>query len=165
VTLVFTWVRNGFYVGLSIALLLGIFLHWLWQPERQVRRHTEHLFQTIEQKSWTGVAEFIAPDFTDQWGDDRARLLERMREVLRYARGLRIHAPEALIRVEHRRASWVGKITIAGDEGEITAAIKERVNSLTTPFELEWRRRSAKPWDWELVRVSNPTLEIRADFD
>jgi hypothetical protein len=163
--MVFTWLRNGCYVGLSIALLLGIFLLWLWQPERQVRRHTEHLFHAFEQKSWTGVAGFVAPDFSDQWGDDRARLLERMREVFRYVRGIRINAPDALIRTEHRRAFWAGKITIAGDEGEITAAIKERVNSLATPFELEWRRRSAKPWDWKLVRVSNSTLEIPADFD
>ena len=28
------------------------------------------------------------------------------------------------------------------------------------PFELEWRRQSAKPWDWKLVRVSNASLEI-----
>jgi hypothetical protein len=163
--MVFTWLRNGFYVGLSIALLLGIFLLWLWQPERQVRRHTEHLFHAVEQKSWTGVAEFIAADFSDQWGDDRGRLLERTREVLRYVRGMRIDAPNALVRTEYRRAFWVGKITIAGDEGEITAAIRERVNSLTTPFELEWRRISAKPWDWKLVRVNNPMLEIPADFD
>lgn len=163
--MIFAWLRNGFYVGLSVALLLGIFLMRLWQPERQVRLHTEHFFQTVEQKTWTDVTEFIAPDFTDQWGDDRARVIARAREVFRYTRGIRINAPDALIRTEHRRASWTGKITITGDEGEITGAIKERVNSLTTPFELEWRRGSAKPWDWKLFRVSNPTLEIPADFD
>jgi hypothetical protein len=45
------------------------------------------------------------------------------------------------------------------------ALLKERVNSLATPFELVWRRVSAKPWDWKLVHVSNSTLEIPADFD
>ena len=38
--------------------------------------------------------------------------------------------------------------------------VKERVSSLTTPFDLEWRRMSAKPWDWKLVRVSNAELAL-----
>jgi hypothetical protein len=54
---------------------------------------------------------------------------------------------------------------MTGEAGELTAAIQERVNSLGTPFELEWRRNSAKPWDWKLVRVGNPSLEIPADFE
>jgi hypothetical protein len=157
--------RDGFYVGLGIALLLGIFLLWLWQPERQVAKHTEHLFRAIEQKDWTGVTEFIAADYRDQWGDDRVLVLERMREVLRYVRGLRITAPDAVVHTDHRRAVWVAKITMTGEAGELTAAIQERVNSLRTPFELEWRRNSAKPWDWKLVRVGNPSLEIPAGFE
>jgi hypothetical protein len=157
--------RDGFYVGLSVALLVGIFLLWLWQPERQVAKHTEHLFRAIEQKDWTGIAAFIAADYRDQWGGDRVLVLERMREVLRYVRGLRITAPDAVVNTDHRRAVWVGKITMTGEAGELTAAIQERVNSLGTPFELEWRRNSAKPWDWKLVRVSNPTLEIPSGFE
>jgi hypothetical protein len=38
--------------------------------------------------------------------------------------------------------------------------IKERVNSIPAPFQLEWRRVSGKPWDWKLVRVSNAELVI-----
>ncbi len=38
--------------------------------------------------------------------------------------------------------------------------IKQRVNHLPEPFVLEWRRISARPWDWKLVRVSNPALEL-----
>jgi hypothetical protein len=45
------------------------------------------------------------------------------------------------------------------------AVVKERVNSLTTPFELQWRHISRKPWDWKLVRVSNPELDIPAEFN
>ncbi|HEY1583637.1 MAG TPA: hypothetical protein VGF73_11125 [Chthoniobacterales bacterium] len=40
--------------------------------------------------------------------------------------------------------------------------IIEWVNSLTTPFELRWRRESWKPWDWKLVEVRNPGLELPA---
>jgi len=54
---------------------------------------------------------------------------------------------------------------IDGDRSEMMELLKERVNSLATPFELEWRQVSAKPWDWKLVRVSNSALEIPADID
>ena len=164
-TLVLPSLRAGFYAGLGFALLLGIYLLWLWQPERQARRHTQHLFEALEKRSWSRVGEFIAPEFIDQWGDDRARLLERTREVLRYVRLMRINASDAWVLTQRRRAVWTGKITVEGDQGEITAEIKSRVNSLATPFELEWRHVSMKPWDWKLVRVSNPSLEIPAEFE
>jgi hypothetical protein len=41
--------------------------------------------------------------------------------------------------------------------------LDERINKLPTPFELEWRRFSGKPWDWKLERVINPGFEIPAD--
>jgi hypothetical protein len=41
--------------------------------------------------------------------------------------------------------------------------LDERVNRLPTPFELEWHHVSGKPWDWKLVRVSNPAFQIPAD--
>jgi hypothetical protein len=157
--------RGGFYGGLIAAILFGLFLIWLWRPERQVRRHAENFLHTIEHKSWTSAADFIGSDYHDQWGDNRARVLERMREGFRYVRGVRIKASKPTVRIENRRAIWSGKIMIDGAEGDGLALLKERVNSLPTPFELEWRRVSAKPWDWKLVHVSNSTLEIPADFD
>jgi hypothetical protein len=157
--------RSGFYGGLIIALLVGLFLVWLWRPERQVRRHTENFLHAVEHKSWTAAGACIGSDYHDQWGDNRARVLERMREGFRYVCGVRINASNATVRIEKQRAIWSDKIVIDGDESEVMAALKERVNSLTAPFQLEWRRVSAKPWDWKLVRVSNSSLEIPADFD
>ena len=127
------WFRGGFYGGLSFALLIGLFLIWLWQPERQVARHTENFLHAVERKDWS--------------------------------RGFRVNFSTATVNVDHRRATWIAKITVQGAEGEVMAEVKERVNSLTKPFELEWRRTSAKPWDWKLARVSNPDLEIPAGFE
>ena len=155
-----SWFRQGFYGGLGFALLIGLFLIWLWQPERQVNRHTEDFLRTIEKRHWTGVADFVGNDYQDQWGDDRARVLERMRAVLRYLRRIRIDVTNAAVRIDSQRGYWNAKIIIDGDQSEVMALIKERVNSLATPFEFEWRRQSAKPWDWKLVRVSNASLEI-----
>jgi hypothetical protein len=157
-----TGFRSGFYGGLSIALLLGLFLLWLWQPERQLKLHTANLFHSMEHKNWQRMADFIGTDYQDQWGHDRARVLERAREVFRYLRNIQIGSSRATVQIDKRRAQWIGKITIDADQSEVAALIKERVNSLDTSFELEWHCMSGKPWDWKLVRVSNPSLEIPA---
>src|SRR6266513_135218 len=111
------------------------------------------------------AADFIGSDYHDQWGNDRARVLERMHEGFRYVRGIRVSAFSVTVRVERRRSEWTGRIWINGDGGETAESLKERVNSLPTPFQLEWHLLSGKPWDWKLVRVSNSSLEISADLD
>ena len=155
--------RSGFFGGFALAACIGLYLMWLWQPERQVRRHTENFFHAIEHRNWDAVVDFIGDDYQDQWGDDRARVLERMREGFRWVRGSRIIAPDASVQAENRRAVWTGKITVYSSDDGVMEVLDERVNKLPAPFELEWHRISAKPWHWKLVRVSNSAFEIPAD--
>ena len=155
--------RGGFYGGLAIALCLGLWLIWLWQPERQVKRHTENFFHAIEHKNWEAASDFIATDYQDQWGDDRVRVLERLREGFRYVRGPRIIASNPSVQVETQRAVWSGKITLYSSDGDVMEVLDQRVNSLQSPFKLEWHHLSGKPWNWKLARVSNPVFEIPAD--
>jgi hypothetical protein len=157
--------RGGFYGGLALAVCIGLYLIWLWQPERQVRRHTENFFHVIERKNWDTAADFIGDDYEDQWGDDRARVVQRMREGFRYVRGSRIIASNPSVQIERRRAVWIGKITVYSADDEVMAMLDQRVNSLPTPFKLEWHQLSGKPWDWKLARVSNPAFDVPADFD
>ena len=110
------------------------------------------------------MANFVGDDYQDQWGDDRARLLERMREGFRWVRGSKIMAPNALVQVQTPRAIWLGKINVYSSDDGVMQLLDERVNGLPTPFELEWHRFSDKPWDWKLVRVSNPAFQIPADI-
>jgi hypothetical protein len=155
--------REGFCSGLVIALCAGLYLIWLWQPERQVRRHAENFFRAIERKNWDAAADFVAADYQDQWGDNRVRALERLREGFRYVRGPRIIASHPSVEIESPRAVWSGKITFYSSDDEVMEILDQRVNSLPSPFELEWHHLSSKPWDWKLARVSNPAFEIPAD--
>jgi hypothetical protein len=157
--------RGGFYGGLALALCVGLFLIWLWRPERQITRHTENFLRAVEHKNWTTAADFIGSDYQDQWGDNRAQVVERMRAGFRYVRGVHLSAFSVTVRVEGRRAVWTGRIWIDGPQSEVMELLKESVNSLPTPFELEWHRLSRKPWDWKLVCVSNSGLEIPTGFD
>ena len=155
--------RGGFYAGLTLAVCIGLYLVWLWRPERQVRRHTENFFHAIEHKDWTAAVDFIGSDYHDQWADDRARLLERMREGFRWVRGPRIIASNPSVQVETLRAIWTSKIVLYSADNDVMELLDERVNALPAPFELEWHRLSGKPWDWKLVRVSNSALKMPAD--
>jgi hypothetical protein len=154
--------RNGLYAGLLLAVIVGIFLARLWQPERQVQLHSAHLLTQIEKKNWNGVAAFIGEGYQDRWGHDRAVLLERLRLVFRFAGNPQIAVKNVGVRVESGKGLWTARITIKA-AGEFAPVIEERVSSLPAPFELEWRRGSNKPWDWKLVRVDNAALEISHD--
>ena len=88
-----------------------------------------------------------------------------MRLVLGYSHHLRLKAIDPNRTIENGVGLWRSRIVIEGDDADLGAVMKERVNSLTTPFELQWRRVSGKPWDWKLVRVSNPELDIPAEFN
>lgn len=126
--------------------------------------HTENFFHAIDDRDWETVADFIGDDYHDQWNDDRARLLERMREGFRWVRGSRILATNPAVQVETPRAIWVGKITVYSSDDGVMEVLDERVNKLPAPFEFEWHRFSGKPWDWKLVRVSNPSFQIPAEI-
>jgi hypothetical protein len=151
--------RNGFYGGLVLALIVGIYLVRLWQPERQVDLHSTHLLAQVEKKNWKAVGEFVGNDYQDRWGNDRGLLLDRLRDVFRALPNARIEASGPTVRADNGSGHWIAKITITGT-GEFADLIEARVNSLDAPFELEWRQGATWPWDWKLVSVRNPALEI-----
>src|ERR1700730_9385011 len=160
-----SWFRDGFYAGLGFALLDVHPPLWLWQPERQVNRHSENLLRKVEGKNWSGVADFLTNDYAAQWGNDRALAVARMREGFRYVRAVRINAFDRVVNADSRRGVWRAKIAIDGDGGELLVFIKERINSLATPFELECLHFSRNPWDWKLASVRNRDLEIPAGLE
>jgi hypothetical protein len=151
--------RNGFYAGLIIAAIVGVYLIRLWQAERQVDLHNTHLLTHIEKKNWKAMGEFIASDYQDRWGNDRALLLERLPQIFRAIPHARITATAPSVRAVNGRGHWSAKITIQGT-GDFADLIEGRVNSLEAPFEFEWKQGATWPWDWKLVSVRNPELEI-----
>ncbi len=152
--------RGGFVTGALCALILGMYLAWLWQPERQIQLHSAHFIAQIQNRNWAALPEFIGTDFRDTWGDDREQFLMRLREVSRYTRDLKITSLNSQVREHGGDGFWTAMIKVDGEEGEAMALIKERINSLGTPFALRWRRDSGKPWNWRLTAISNPDLQI-----
>jgi hypothetical protein len=156
--------RGASIGGTALVISVGVYLFWLWRPEHQVRLHTENLFHAIDGRNWESVADFIGEEYRDQWDDDRPRLLERMREGFRWVRGSRITVRDPIVHVESPRAIWLGKINVYSSDDGVMQLLDERLNRLPAPFELEWHHVSGKPWDWKLVRVSNPAFQVPADM-
>jgi hypothetical protein len=156
--------RGAFIGTIALAVFICVYLRWLWGAEHQVRLHTQNFFHAIDHRNWEGVADFVGNDYQDQWGDDKARLIERMREGFRWVRGSQIRAFNPAVQVETPRAIWTGKIAVYSSDDGVMEMLDQRLNKLPTPFKLEWHRLSGKPWDWKLVRVSNASFEIPADI-
>ena len=152
--------RHGFYAGIAAAVVVGLWLAQLWPAEKQVRLHSEHFLRQIEKRNWSAAGDFIATDYRDDWGHDRSLVLNRLRLTLQFFSSLTITESDSQVRLNPSAGSWSAKIQIGSRGGEIAPEIIARVNSLTGPFELHWRRESWRPWDWKLVRVSNPSLEL-----
>lgn len=136
--------RGAVIGGLAVAVFIGVYLLWLWRAEHQVRLHTQNFFHAIDNRNWEAVADFVGSDYHDRWGDDKARLLERMREGFRWVPGSRILASNLAVQVEMRRAIWAGKIAVYSSDDGVMEVLNERVNNLPAPFELEWHRLSGE---------------------
>jgi hypothetical protein len=52
------------------------------------------------------------------------------------------------------------RITLKGRGGPFADMAMGRLDELKQPFSFTWRQRSWKPWDWKLVRIDQPELEV-----
>ena len=152
--------KISFYAGALLAAIVGLWLAQLWPAEKQVRLHSEHFIQQIERRNWSGAGDFIASDYHDDWGHDRKEIGNRLHLVLRLFSSLTIKAANPQVSVNSPAGWWSAKVQIEGSGSEFAPEIVSRVNSLTEPYVLHWRHESWRPWDWRLVRVSNPALEL-----
>ncbi len=157
--------KNSFIAGAIVALVFGLWLAQLWRAENQVRLHSEHFLRQIEKRNVAAAGDFLAQDYHDDWGQDRALLLSRLRLVLQSFSSLTITATGPQVTLHSSAATWSAPIQLEGAGGEFAPQIIGRVNSLTKSFELHWRHESWHPWDWKLVEVSNPALELSGGLD
>ena len=149
-------------VRLAAVALLLLALHaaWLWQPERQVRLHQAHFLKAVERRKWDRMAGFIAENYSDRWGHDKGFVVSGSREVFRQFLFLTVEHAVASCVVEGGAATVRAAVKISGTGGPVAQYAMGKVNSLGEPFDFHWEKRSWKPWDWQLVRVSHPVLHI-----
>jgi hypothetical protein len=143
---------------------LAVFLVVLWSPERQTRLHQEHLLAALSDKNWTRVASFIAEDYSDRWGHDKTFVLQATREVFAQFLALELTMQDPVLSARAGTGEVSARLIAKGSGGPVAQMAIDHLQSLPEPFTFRWQKRSWKPWDWTLLRVDHPTLEIPAEL-
>jgi hypothetical protein len=153
------WKKSALVIG-GVSLLAALWLCWWVQPERQIPRAQARLLSAIEKRDFAAMGAMLAGEYSDRWKQDRAAVLERSREVFGQFAMLTVEHGSRGLRAESGRWMLDEKVRIKGLGSPIATLARDTVNALHEPFVMEWRRRSWKPWDWELVSVTQPELEL-----
>jgi hypothetical protein len=147
------------FVGIALVLW-AMWLFWLWQPERQVRLHTTHFLKKVEQRNWNDARAFLADDFSDRWGHDKNTAMEDAKEVFAQFLFLTIESKTDRCEVHGTEGVAETRVKIAGNGQGVAQLVMQRVNGLREPFTFRWRKSGGKPWEWQLVFVDQPELNI-----
>ncbi len=148
-----------FTVG--VCLIGGLRLYRLWQPEEQVRLHQRHFLDALEDHNRNAFASFVAADFHDAYGHDKAWLLEKASEVRRhfFALEVRQEAGPLITHPAADRAESQALIRLGGKGTAIAQEVISHANRNKEPVRFFWRKPGWKPWHWELVSLDHPLLE------
>ena len=158
--------RKKIYIIVLAALLgLALYAAWLWRPERQVRLHTAHLLKAVEGRQWKKVDSFVADNYSDRWSHDKGFVLRASTEVFGQFLFLSIQGQTLQCDISGSTGLTRDTIKITGSGGPVAQIVMETVNRIRAPFVFTWERKSWKPWDWRLIRIDQPELEIPPGTD
>lgn len=150
----------------AALLLLGlaVFLFVLWSPERQVRLHQEHLLAAVSDKKWARVASFIAEDYSDRWGHDKAFVVRAAGEVFAQFFALELSMQDPVLSAHDGNGEVSARLIAKGSGSPFAQMAIDTLQGLPEPFTFRWQKRSWKPWDWSLTHIDHPTLEIPSEL-
>ena len=149
----------------GIALIAFVlWLIWWCQAERQVRRAQGRLLDAIESRDYQALARLLADNYRDGWEHDKAFVLQQSPRV--FDQFIMLDVEGDIHGTEQLPAGWLvrQKIVVKGIGGALGMYARDEVNALKEPFTMTWRKRSWKPWDWELIRIEQPELRIPREF-
>lgn len=152
--------RHRWAIAAAVAVLLLLGALGRWQPDRQVRLHTQALLSALESKNWKRLEKLIADDYSDTWGQDKATLQSRVRQVFSQFLILNLQAREIDVQEADGRGTAKVPISLSGRGGPLAEFAMQRGSTLQQPFTFTWRQQSWKPWDWALIYVEQPELKL-----
>ena len=133
---------------------------WLWQPERQLLLHQAHFRHAVEGRDWGRIHEMLDAGYSDRWGYTRDTGIQEARQWLGQFFALTVTADPAGDQLAADGGTVTERWKIDGTGTEAAQMVVEHVNAVQTPFVFQWKHGSWKPWDWTLVRVDNPGLNL-----
>ena len=153
--------RSVLVGGACAGFIVVVFLFSLWQPEKQIRRHQRQLESAIEDADWAEFRELLSDRYSDRWGHDKEFVISRAREVFRPFT-MSIKGEIQSLAVEEGRGEVRTRLQIDPKIGDprFSFGVIRRANSLAEPWVFRWEKQSWKPWDWQLLYVDQPEIEI-----
>lgn len=102
----------------------------------------------------------MAADYSDRWGHEKKSAIEGARTVFSQFLFLNIENRTARCETNAGQATTDTVVKISGTGGPLGQVVMERVNSLGRPFIFTWRKVGSAPWNWELIRIDHPDLNV-----
>ena len=135
-----------------------------WKPENAVARSQARFLTAVAEADIRTYAEAIHPDYRDAWDLGRDDVIAGLQAVRRQFRSMEIQWLPESVTAEGESATVTGHIGLSGEGNASTRRAVRAVADAREagPITFGWRRASGKPWDWKLVSVSHPTLDVPA---
>lgn len=150
----------GWRLIIFATVFITIYYIKLWQPERQIELHQKNFLIALENRNWSRVKAELSENYSDRFGHNRETVISDLREVLRPFFALTIRRQGTHLVINSDSATMTTNITITGTGTGATEWVAGEVNRLVDPWVFTWQKASFWPWDWRLVSVDNPGLNL-----
>jgi len=145
-----------------VVVTIALRCLWLWQPERQLLLHQAHFRAAVENRDWSRVESLMDPTYADRWGYTRETGVQEARQWMGQFFALTITAEPVADQLTPGGGTVTERWKIDGTGTDAALLVEQYVNQVQTPFLFQWRHNSWKPWDWSLLRVDNPGMNLSA---
>ncbi|MEO7932288.1 MAG: hypothetical protein ABIT76_03920 [Chthoniobacterales bacterium] len=142
------------------TVFIAVYCFKLWQPRRQIELHQKNLLTALEDRNWSRIKGKLAANYSDRFGHNRETALNDLREVLRQFFAVTIHTQGSQMVLMSETATITTNLTLSGTGTGATEWITSEVNRLPTPWVFTWRKQSRLPWDWQLEKVDNASVNV-----
>ena len=148
---------------LLLALLLAVLGYALWwlffrSPERQIADAQAAFLATVEDRDWDDVKAWFTADFVTYGGLNHDTVMPDLQQALGGFATLDIEARETTIQAVKDQGISRPLIRVTGLGTQIAIAVREKANSLRTPWVFHWRKTGGWPWEWQLTQVHHDEL-------
>jgi len=151
------------FLAAGAVFLIGCALGtWYLQPSRTLERSFSGLLRDVEKRKWNAVSKRISPDYQDRWGLDREAAIALGSDGLRQFFVFQIEPVSPRFSLQDNRSATVETgLVFSGTGSALASVFLNRANDLQRDFTFTFVRASWKPWDWQLVSMDQPEVNLR----
>lgn len=129
-------------------------------PEREVLEAQTALIKALEKRNWDKVTKTLSETYTDSWGQGREQAVELGRQALSGFISLTIHEQLLSSSVSEGAGETTFNLQLDGNGMGFSSVVVGRVNSISQPWRVHWRKEGPWPWTWKVVRLEQPEVVL-----